>query len=56
MLELSLRFQVAGKIQQVGRESNSKGYLLVLFFFYFQIKVAVGHTHSSWRKSPAPGS
>ena len=44
---LSLRFQVAGQIQQVGGESNSQGFLLVLFFFYFPLKVAGGHVHSS---------
>ena len=46
---LSLKFQV-------GRESNSKEFLLALFFFYFPIKVARDHTHSSRRKSLAPGS
>ena len=37
---MSLRFQVIGQIHQVGRESNSKRFLLVVFFFYFSIKVA----------------
>ena len=37
---MSLRFQVIGQIHQVGRESNSKRFLLVAFFFYFSIKVA----------------
>ena len=46
---LSLKFQV-------GRESNSKEFLLALFFFYFPIKVAGDHTHSSRGKSPALGS
>ena len=50
---MSLRFQVAGYIQQVGGESNSWGSLFVLFFFYFPIKVVRGHVHDSRRKSPA---
>ena len=33
--QLSLRFQVAGEIQGVGKESNSYWFLLVLFFLYF---------------------
>ena len=53
---MSLRFQVAGEIQQVGGESNSYGFLLVLFFFYFPMKVARGHIHTSWGKSLAPTS
>ena len=52
---LSLRFQVVGQIQQVGRESNSWGFLLVLFFFCFPMKVAGDHIHSRWGKSPALG-
>ena len=28
---------------------------MVLFFFYFPIKVAGGHSLSSWGKSPTPG-
>ena len=39
---LSLRFQVAVQIQQVGRESNRQGFLLVLFFFCFPLAVAGG--------------
>ena len=35
-------------------ESNTEGFLLVLFFFYFPIKVARGHTHSSQGKSRPP--
>ena len=34
----------------------SQGYLLVLFFFYFPMKVARDHIQSSWGKSPAPGT
>ena len=37
-------------------ESNREGFLLILFFFYFPIKVARGHSLSSRGKSPAPGS
>ena len=33
-------------MQQVGGESNGQGFLLVLFFFYFPIKVA--------RENPRP--
>ena len=47
-------FRVVTKI--LGGESNSEGFLLVLFFFYFPLKVAGGQIHSSWRKSPAPTS
>ena len=56
--ELSLTFQVSGWIQQVriGGESNSQRFLLVLFFFSFSLKVAGGHIHSRWGKSPAPAS
>ena len=39
---LSLRFQVAVQIQQVGRESNRQGFLLVLFFSCFPLAVAGG--------------
>ena len=51
----SLRFQVAGQIRQAGGESNSLGFLLVLFFFCFPVKVAGDHIHSSGGKSPALG-
>ena len=37
-------------------ESNREGFLLILFFFYFPIKVARGHSLSSGGKSPVPGS
>ena len=40
---LSLRFQVAGRIQQVGGEINREGFLLVLFLFYFPMTVAGGN-------------
>ena len=39
---LSLRFQVAGLIQQIAGESNSLGSLLVLFFSFFPLKVTGG--------------
>ena len=38
------------------RGIKQQGISLVLFFFYFPIKVAGDHTHSSLGKSPAPGS
>ena len=44
------------KWNSVGRESNSYGFSLVLFFFYFSKKVPRGHTHSSQGKSLAHGS
>ena len=53
---LSPRFQVARLIHQEGGESNSQGFLLVLFFFYFPVKVARSHVHSSRGKFPAPAS
>ena len=52
---LPTRFQVAGQIRQVSRESNSLGFLLVLFFFCFPMKVARDHIHSRWGKSLVPG-
>ena len=39
---------------QVGGESNSQGFRLVLFFFYFPKKAAGDHVHGSRGKSPAP--
>ena len=51
---MSLRFQVIGQIHQVGRESNSKRFLLVAFFFYFSIKVA-GAQHAKKVVSDSPG-
>ena len=39
---VSLRFQVAGEIQQAGGESKSWGFLLVLFFLLFSYE-------SSWK-------
>ena len=55
---LSLRFQVAREIQQVGGESNSEGVPFFLFFLsiHFSMKVARGCIHSSQGKSPAPTS
>ena len=47
-------FRVVTKI--LGGESNSEGFLLVLFFFHFPLKVAGGHIHSSRGKSLAPTS
>ena len=41
---------------RLGRESNGWGFLLVLFFFYFPMKVAGGHVQSSQGKSLAPRS
>ena len=46
---------VARQIQQVGGESNSQGFLLVLFFFYFPVQLAGSHIHNSRGKSLAPG-
>ena len=53
---LSLTFQVAGEIHQVAGESNRYEFLLVLFFFYFQMKVAGGHIHGrlDFRRLPGP--
>ena len=45
-------FRVVTKI--LGRESNSEGFLLVLFFFYFPLKVARGQIRSSWGGNPRP--
>ena len=55
---LSLRFQVAREIQQVGGESDCEGVPFFLFFLsiYFSMKVARGRVHSSQGKSPAPTS
>ena len=50
----SPRFQVARYIQQVGRESNSQGFLLVLFFFYSPMKVATDHVYSGREGNPQP--
>ena len=53
---LSLRFQFAGLIQQIGRESNSYRLILVLFkfCFHFPMKVTRDHAHSNRGKSLAP--
>ena len=59
-LEVGLR--VVTKISSCRVNTTSRrgikqlGFLLVLFFFCFPIKVAGGHTHSSRVKSLAPGS
>ena len=51
MSGLSPRFQVAGLVQQVARESNRYGFFGgVLFLFYFPMKVAKDNIHSSWGK------
>ena len=42
------------QINTTGGESTSKGFLLVLLFFFFPMKVTRDHIHRSWGKSPAP--
>ena len=35
-------------------QSNSKGFLLILCFFYFPLKVAGDHVHSGWGNPQSP--
>lgn len=39
------------KYYKIGREANSEGFLLVLLFLYFLVKVARNHIHHSHEKS-----
>ena len=39
-----------------GGESKREGFLLGIFLFFFPLKVAGAHVHSSRRKSPTPAS
>ena len=53
-----LRFQVAVHMQLVNGELNGliAEKILWLYFPFVSCKVARGHAHSSWGKSPAPGN
>ena len=45
---------VAGRIQQVDGESDSQGFLLVPFFFYFLLKEAWGGMFIVAKGNPRP--
>ena len=57
ILNLKINYTKNIKVNTTSRR-GIKGFLLVLFFFYFPTKVAKGqvHTYSSQGKSPAPAS